>query len=398
MIKKGTRWRVGNGRQIHIWEDKWLPTPTSHKVITPQTDFDDYPMVSSLIDNDTRWWKVEVVRSIFLPSEASTILKIPLNYNLLEDSLIWLGNKRGVFTVKSAYHITSNLVDSSEDGECSSSDSKTLLWKRIWSQKVPQKLKIFAWRTCVNGLPTMFNLSHRGIHCSSFCPLCDKAIESTAHALFLCDHAKLSWAQWHNCLVEVTSSSSEPIDIALDIIDKGSPSDLELFFTVAWSIWWNHNQVVHEDSGTPPSQVWEMANIFLGEYKDACSLPIFSPAPAPTTWQAPPLGFFKINVDGAALDDGKPSCIGVVIHDCRGFLIAASNKILPTPISVEITEATALQEGVLLASEMGISHVLVESNALSVIQAIIECDLGGELGHIIQNIKDISSSFSWCSF
>ena len=237
-------------------------------------------MVSSLIDNDTRWWKVEVARSIFLPSKASTILKIPLNYNLLEDSLIWLGNKRGVFTVKSAYHIASNLVDSSEDGECLSFDSKTLLWKRIWSQKVPQKLKIFAWRTCVNGLLTMFNLSHRGIHCSSFCPLCDKAIESTAHALFLCDHAKLSWAQWHNCLVEVTSSSSEPIDIALDIIDKGSPSDLELFFAVAWSIWWNHNQVVHEDSGTPPSQVWEMANRFLGEYKDACSLPVFSPAPA----------------------------------------------------------------------------------------------------------------------
>ena len=169
-----------------------MPTPSSFKVIMPQTDFDDYPMVSSLIDNDTKWWKVELVKSMFLPFEASTILKIPLNYNLPEDSLIWIGNKRGVFTVKSAYHIASCLVDPYEVGECSSSDSKTLLWKRIWSQKVPQKLKIFAWRSCVNGLPTMFNLSHRGIHCSSFCPLCDKAIKSTTHALLLCDHAKLT--------------------------------------------------------------------------------------------------------------------------------------------------------------------------------------------------------------
>ena len=128
---------MDNGRGIHIWEDKWLPTPTSYKVITPQTDFEDYPMVSSLIDNDTKWWKVEVVRSIFLPFEASTILKIPLNYNLPEDSLVWIGNKRGVFTIKSAYHIASNFVDLNEDGECSLSDSKTLLWKRIWSQKVP---------------------------------------------------------------------------------------------------------------------------------------------------------------------------------------------------------------------------------------------------------------------
>ena len=35
VIRKGTRCRVGNGKQIHICDDKWLPTPTTHKVITP---------------------------------------------------------------------------------------------------------------------------------------------------------------------------------------------------------------------------------------------------------------------------------------------------------------------------------------------------------------------------
>ena len=35
VIRKGTRWRVGNGRRIHIREDKWLPTPTTYKVISP---------------------------------------------------------------------------------------------------------------------------------------------------------------------------------------------------------------------------------------------------------------------------------------------------------------------------------------------------------------------------
>ena len=82
---------MGNSRRIHIWEDKWLPTPSSFKVITPQAAFDGYPMVSSLIDFNTKWWKVDLVRSLFLPFEASTILKIPLSYNLLDDSLIWIG-------------------------------------------------------------------------------------------------------------------------------------------------------------------------------------------------------------------------------------------------------------------------------------------------------------------
>ena len=79
VIKKGTRWRVGNGRLIHIWEDKWLPTPSTYKVITHPRDFDGFPMVSSLIDQETKWWKTSVVRALFLPFEADTILKIPLS-------------------------------------------------------------------------------------------------------------------------------------------------------------------------------------------------------------------------------------------------------------------------------------------------------------------------------
>ena len=35
VVKRDTRWRVGNGEKILIWEDKWLPTPTTYKVISP---------------------------------------------------------------------------------------------------------------------------------------------------------------------------------------------------------------------------------------------------------------------------------------------------------------------------------------------------------------------------
>ena len=66
-------------------------------------------MVSSLIDKETKWWKPNVVRTLFLPFEADTILKIPLSQRLPEDTLIWIGNKRGVFTVKNAYYIAAKL-------------------------------------------------------------------------------------------------------------------------------------------------------------------------------------------------------------------------------------------------------------------------------------------------
>ena len=35
VIRKGTHWRVGNGKLIHIWDDKWLPILSTYKVISP---------------------------------------------------------------------------------------------------------------------------------------------------------------------------------------------------------------------------------------------------------------------------------------------------------------------------------------------------------------------------
>lgn len=127
-----TRWRVGNGKLIHIWEDKWLPTLTTHKVCSPQLDFDDFPMVSFLIDVDTKRWRAGLIRAIFLPFEAETILSIPLCYSLPDGSIVWIGNKRGVFSVKSAYYVALPIVEKTEAGESSSGDFRTPLWKKMW--------------------------------------------------------------------------------------------------------------------------------------------------------------------------------------------------------------------------------------------------------------------------
>ena len=88
-------------------------------------------MVSSLIDPVTRWWKSGAVRALFLPFEVDMILKIPLSHNLPKDKLIWLGNKRGVFTVKSAYFVATKLLDTRDEGECSSGDPNTWIWRKI---------------------------------------------------------------------------------------------------------------------------------------------------------------------------------------------------------------------------------------------------------------------------
>ena len=46
VIKKGFRWRVGNGRNISVYKDNWLPRPDTFKPISP------------LLCQQKQWWHI----------------------------------------------------------------------------------------------------------------------------------------------------------------------------------------------------------------------------------------------------------------------------------------------------------------------------------------------------
>ena len=233
VIRRGSRWRVGNGKLIHIWEDRWLPTPSTYKVISPPNNNPEFLMVSALIDPLTKWWNVSLVKTSFLPCKVDSILRIPLSYSMPKDKLIWLGNKRGEFTVKSAYHIAFNLLETKKGGECSSGDPYKSLWKRLWHLNLPTKVKIFAWRACINGLPTMDAICIRGISNNRVCPICKKDPKCINHAFLSCDFSILVWNQWPENPLGMQEVRWSFIDSAMFILSHHSQQVLEFFFGIA---------------------------------------------------------------------------------------------------------------------------------------------------------------------
>ncbi|XP_075674938.1 uncharacterized protein LOC142644146 [Castanea sativa] len=121
----------------------------------------------------------------------------------------------------------------------------------------------------MDGLPMRLNLAKRRLNIEAKCPLCEKAPESTSHALIYCNKlGDVRW-NWHSCPINLLAGNISFVDLALEILDVGTPQDLEPLFATAWSIWYNRNQVIHESGAMSYSQIWNFALRAQEDYKGA---------------------------------------------------------------------------------------------------------------------------------
>ena len=89
VVKKGIRWQVGNGNRIGICRDKWLPTPSIHKFVSPPSVLPLDVTMDVLIDVEAGEWKKELIQWHFLPHEAEVIQGIAWSSRLPEDRQVW---------------------------------------------------------------------------------------------------------------------------------------------------------------------------------------------------------------------------------------------------------------------------------------------------------------------
>ena len=61
-MKKGMVWRIGDGNSVCIKEDKWLSDKAYRSVSSPLPSIPPNTKVSTLIDSNSRAWKIEVIK------------------------------------------------------------------------------------------------------------------------------------------------------------------------------------------------------------------------------------------------------------------------------------------------------------------------------------------------
>ena len=99
--------------------------------------------------------------------------------------------KRGRYTVRSGYFVAKQLrKDELSNEESSEQGIVGSLWSRLWKATIPNKIKIFSWRACLDILPTQDNLIRRRVLASARCCFCQQETESVQHVLWSCGAAQ----------------------------------------------------------------------------------------------------------------------------------------------------------------------------------------------------------------
>lgn len=195
LVAAGMRWRIGDGRSVDIWKDKWLPNSIRGKPLSKRPANCSLSRVHELIDHPRNCWKEMVVKHLFLPHEADQILQIPVNAHTSRDKLIWAREKSGLFTVKSAYKLAFAVRREVTARDESSKDREehSKMWKMVWGLPIKPKLKHFLWRVLHNWLAIGSVVKERWMNVDDTCRRCELAKETREHLFFHCTDSALVW-------------------------------------------------------------------------------------------------------------------------------------------------------------------------------------------------------------
>ncbi|KAK2662592.1 hypothetical protein Ddye_001166 [Dipteronia dyeriana] len=96
----------------------------------------------------------------------------------------------------------------------------------------------------------------------------------------------------------------------------------------------------------------------------------YRPPPIKESWQSPPHGSLKLNIDAAVIQGRDEFGVGAVIRNANKDVVLALSKLMRGCFSVEVCEVVALREGLWLAKQHGLKVDWVEVDTVNVATSI----------------------------
>jgi hypothetical protein len=405
LIILGNTW---NGQNALFWMDSWKQLPPLQsldslrpiqdhiqwlehlKVVDLWLNVSHHPPwrswktlphdLNTPVDCDLQPWHTMASQRKICISEGPNILR-------------WGHTPSGTFTIKEAYFLQEKFHN----------QLKEHIWHIIWRSKLWSKVSTFLWLMVHNQILTWDNLRKRGFIGPSICYLCQQQEESMEHILNQCSSSGEIWDQASQIMRKTNRERDNIISTIRNWGTEAYKSPIlnriwQLFpGFIVWQLWKERNMRIFHSQASTPSNIW--SKIFENIQETICAqlwtqedFPIepheslilsswklnlhntplslnphhSSISLSPSTWHCPPPGFCKLNFDGASKGNPGPAGFGAVLRDSTGqikYLLAGHLG----HDSNNSTELWGLIRGIQLASDLNMTHLIIEGDSKVII-------------------------------
>ncbi|XP_026397067.1 uncharacterized protein LOC113291789 [Papaver somniferum] len=351
IIKRNSIWDVRCGTKVKIWLDNWVigldhpPLPAEGLINTIS-----YIYISDLFIHGTRDWNVHLVYYLFSPESAESILAITI-LDIGTDNLIWMPDRKGQFSVKSAC----NVISSHSNANTGAQVVPSQVWKALWKVKLPHKIKLFAWKCIRDIIPTRDKLSKYKPNIELHCSLCNHPNESVNHMLLECPYARSVWLSLNinvgniilqhgslkNWVISRFSAGNNLIfgsGITRQEINK-------LLMVAIWTIW--KDRCSKDFQKINPNRMLSLENIHRLTAPVNNNITVNNNSLQVLRWKPPDCGYIKINLDASFLQENFQGGIRLIARNFAGKSIGAQGKYFDggiIAVEVEELECRAMKE------------------------------------------------------
>jgi hypothetical protein len=180
----------------------------------------------------------------------------------------------------------------------------------------------------------------------------------------------------HKC----SFNSPDFMGIMDQLLKRLDGDDIPVVVNVARQIWFRRNSVVFGGIFAHPKTVFQLATdqaeAFSKASKKRSTNCPRARTPGVIKWGKPPVGFVKLNWDASVHKKGKKMGIGLIVRDHAGGVVVMACETKEFVNDPAVAEALAARRGVELCEEWGIRKLLLEGDALLIVQALTS-DIGG---------------------
>ncbi|XP_042980091.1 uncharacterized protein LOC122310272 [Carya illinoinensis] len=166
-------------------------------------------------------------------------------------------------------------------------------------------------------------------------------------------------------------SFSEVWKQMIEILNKEELAEAALIVRL---IWFRRNNLLHENSYSPPGLIIQAAKKEMKDFKEATGKPqinlVHNSDQTLSLWKKPPENFYKLNW-GTATDKGAAKVgIGAIIRDSNGQVIGSLQATRQLTSDQFTAESYALLIATTFSKEIGTTAVIVEGETQKVLNLL----------------------------